>query len=93
MGKHYINEIGTQILVNVTSDISTATTALLQIKKPSGTIVNWTGTVYSKTYISYIVKKGDFNEAGDYLLQSYVEMPGYSGRGDVISFKIYNVFK
>jgi len=93
MGKHYVNEIGTQILVDTNSNIKTATTVLLQVKKPSGKVINWTGTVSNTTIIKYTTKKGDLNEVGKYLLQAYVEMPGYSGRGDVTSFTIYNVFK
>ena len=93
MSKHYINEIGAVIIVDTNMNLSRATKVLLQIKKPLGTTINWTGSVYNKTFIRYVVKRGDLNEAGRYLLQAYVEMPGYSGRGDSTDFTIYNVFE
>lgn len=94
MSKHYVGDIGTEILVDVKSNISTATELVLRVRKPvSGTLVNWTGTLEGLTKIKYIVADGDWNEVGVYNLQAYVVMPTWSGLGDNTRFEIFDAFR
>ena len=93
MSKHYAGDVGTEILVDVKSNITTATELVLRIRKPSGTLVNWTGTLEGLTKIKYIVQDGDWNEVGVYRLQAYVVMPTWRGLGDNTTFELFAAFK
>jgi hypothetical protein len=86
--KYYVGDIGTEIIVDTCSDISTATLVSLKVKKPDDTEVEWVGAIYDTTKIRYIVLAGDFDQSGKYRVQSYVEMPGWEGRGDTTYFKV-----
>jgi len=86
--KYYVGDVGTQLLVDVCSDITTATLVALDVTKPDGTAVRWVGTVSDTTKILYVVAVGDFDQAGEYRLQSYIEMPGWIGHGGTVTFKV-----
>jgi len=91
-GKYYVGDVGTEIIVDTCSDITTATVTDLLVEKPDGTLVTWSGDVYETTKIKYVVQAGDFDQAGEYILQAYVEMPGWQGRGNSTSFRVTVVF-
>ena len=89
----YLGDIGTEIIVDVCSDISTATLVSLKVMKPDGTEHTWVGTVYQTQYIRYITQVGDFDQVGEYRVQPYIEMPGWEGRGDTATFKVSATFQ
>jgi len=91
-GKYYIGDVGTEIIVDVCADISAATTVSLIVEKPDGTVVTWTGSVYETTKIRYLVQIGDFDQSGEYTLQAYVEISGWRGRGNTVSFRVSSLF-
>lgn len=92
--KYYVGDIGTEIIVDTCSPISGATKAALLVMKPgSSAAVEWVGTVFEDTKIRYIVTADDFNIAGEYRMQAYVEMPGWTGRGDTVRFKVSDPFQ
>ena len=89
MAHYYVGDHGTVIIVDTKEDIRKATTLILKVKKPgSNTVVNWVGSLEGTSKIKYIVKSKDWNVAGTYQLQAYVVMPGWVGRGDIVTFKI-----
>jgi len=92
MAKHYVGNIGTEIIVNCGTDISGATAQSLKVKKPSGAIVNWLATIYNTNFLKYSVASRDFDEAGVYELQAYIVMPSWIGRGETTTFTIYKSF-
>jgi hypothetical protein len=92
-GQYYIGDIGTEIIVDVCSDITTATLAALKVMKPDMTEHTWVGSVYDTTKIRYIAQSGDFDQVGEYRVQPYIEMPGWQGRGDTATFKISSQFQ
>jgi hypothetical protein len=93
MSKHYVGDVGTSIVVDVGTNISRAKKLILMVQKPKeSTTTQWNGTLQGTTKIKYVVKKGDWNKAGTYKLQVYVEMPGWSGYGDLTTFKIHSLF-
>jgi hypothetical protein len=93
-GKYYVGDIGTEIIVDTCVDLvdAGATVTNLIVEKPDGTIVTWIGSIYGTTSIKYIVEDGDFDQYGTYHLQTYVEMTGWTGRGDTTSFQITALF-
>ena len=90
--KYFVGDVGTVLLVNVCTDITAATLAALDISKPDGTTVRWVGSVYNTTYISYVVQSGDFDQTGEYRVQSYVELPSWTGHGDLDRFKVRSLY-
>ena len=90
---YYVGDVGTAIIVDVCSDITAATVAALDVTKPDGTQVRWVGSVYETTKIIYYVKSSDFDQAGEYRLQSYIEIPGWSGHGNTTTFKVTELFQ
>lgn len=92
MAKHYVNEIGTQIIVEATSDISAASGVYLYIQKPDSTIEQWDATIVSGIYIVHTVVAGEFDLAGKYSVQPWIAMSGWSGYGDTDEFEIYKRF-
>jgi len=94
MAKYYIGDIGTEILVNTGIVLSEATSLRLEIRKPSGKEVEWTGvlgprnTVGEYTSIKYVVLTGDWDEGGWWSLQSYVVFASGSWRGATVQFKL-----
>lgn len=92
--RHYIGEVGTEIIVDCGVDITGATNTKLKIKKPDGTEVEWVAIVYNSNYLKYISIAGDFNIAGDYYLNSYIETTGgWDGHGETAIFRIYALYE
>ena len=99
-GKLYIGDIGTFIIVDTKVDLTNAVNAAYYIKKPDGTLVTWAPvvihTVDFKKYLRYEVKAGDFDQAGEYELQAYAELPEdgdwWKGRGETAKFVVYARF-
>jgi hypothetical protein len=92
ISKYYVGDIGTEIIVDTTVDLTAATVLSLKVLKPGTAEVTWSGTQYETTKIRYVIQSGDFNVAGVYSLQAYVEMPGWSGRGNVATFVVWDPF-
>lgn len=93
VSKVYVGDVGTEILVDVCVDISTATTVELSVLKPGATTaVTWAAGVYLLRYVRYVVQAGDLSVAGEYKLQVRVVLPGGAWRGDVTTFRVYDVF-
>lgn len=92
--KYYVGDTGTEIIVDTCSDITTATKVALLVLKPNASAAEeWIGTVEEETKIKYVVKVNDFDVAGEYRMQSYVEMPGWEGRGNTARFKVSDQFQ
>lgn len=89
MGKVYVGDVGTVIIVNTKEDLAAATVTNIKVQKPNKTEVIWAGTVYENTKIKYIIQEGDFDVPGDYMVQAYIEIPGWKGRGETTQFTVY----
>ena len=94
MEKHYLNEYGTELLVDTGTDLTGATVMKLCVKKPDGGFVEWYCEQYSqnKKYLRYVLRIGDFDQVGEYKIQSMVESAGWSGVGETTSFIVYERF-
>lgn len=94
MSKNYVGDVGTLLRVSVGTDISDATTVRLYITKPDATTATWVGAVSDcGKEITYTILSGDWDQDGEYLLQSYVVTPGGTWYGDTVAFKILARFK
>lgn len=94
--KHYVGEIGTNVILNVGVDISASTAAEIHVKKPDGTTVTWSPTVYTFNgdtfFLKYTTTTGDFDQVGKYKVQPYVVLPDWKGYGKTSYFLIYPLF-
>lgn len=93
--RHYVDEEGTDVIVDCGEDISGGSNFKLLVKKPDGTEAEWTTglAVYQTNYLKYTSQAGDFDQEGNYYLQSYVELAsGWKGKGKTASFHIYGGF-
>ena len=87
----YAGDIGTKILVDVGIPADDIVSAKLIVKKPDGTVVEWPASpVLGTTQISYIVQSGDFDQAGRYQLQAFVQTGDWSGYGEITYFYVKN---
>jgi hypothetical protein len=70
----YVGSDGIELLVDTRLDLSTAITCNLKVVIPSSPTetVTWTGEVYNKSYIKYIIKKTDIPVPGFYRIYSNV---------------------
>ena len=107
MAKHYINEVGTDLLFD--TGVLMATTDALQLwyKKPGDVIGSWSGSLYSSYsilaaavgnyYIKYTtaVTSGtyDLDVSGDWKLQAYIADTAGTWWGETADLKIYNRFE
>jgi len=92
MSKHYINEIGTDIILNCGTDISDATSVKIKYTKPDGTTGEWTGAVYNTNYVKYTLASGNLNAGGVWQLQAYVVSPNWTGYGEMVEILVYETF-
>lgn len=76
-------DIGTKIILNTGSDLSTGTLFKIYYRKPDGTTGFWTAQKESdNTSISYTtLSSSDLDVVGTWVLQSYVEISGWKGFG------------
>jgi hypothetical protein len=93
-GKYYIGDIGTEIIVDTCVDLVEAGAIVtnLIVEKPDRTVEIWAGSIYGTTSIKYVVQVGDFDQAGPYRIQAYVEMSGWTGRGNTATFQVTDLF-
>lgn len=80
----YMNDIGTTIKIKVQNrDISTGSNYKIYYKSPDGTTGSWNASLHNTDTIEYAVGVDDFNVAGKWQIQGYVELPGWSGFTDM----------
>jgi len=78
----YMSSVGYRIVLFVGQDIQDATVRHIVYKKPSGEVGYWLATLRGLLEIEYTVQAGDFDEAGKWELQAYIETPNWSHYGE-----------
>lgn len=87
----FVGDIGTEIILDCGTDISTGTLFHIEARKPNGTKVTWTAALDGTRKIKYAVQSGDLNLPGNWALQAYVELPDWSGRGEIATLQVSKV--
>lgn len=67
--KIYTGTVGIKLIVETGQDLSTASQVSLLVKKPDKSQVEWVG-VANGTTIEYVVKSGDLDLAGTYIIHA-----------------------
>ena len=91
MKKSYIGDIGTELRFDTGSDISDATIMKIIYEKPSGATGTWAGSLLGTTKINYVTQADDWDETGKWTYQIYIETPSWTGHGDKVDHKIYEI--
>lgn len=84
----YTGDVGTEIILDCVDDITASTVRTIKVRKANGVKVDWTATLDGTTKIKYVVLTGDLDVVGDWHLQAYVEMPLWSGSGEVATLRV-----
>lgn len=93
----HLNDVGTIIKVRIFSegqvlDISEATSMMLYLKKPSGTVLNKTPvfiTDGSDGWMQYVTVAGDIDETGEWGVQAWVSLPDGAWYTDVQTVYVF----
>lgn len=84
MNTVYIDDVGTEIILDTGSSLAGATATEIIVHKPDGTVTEWAGSVYESTKIRYIAQPGDLDTAGRYRLQARIALPTWEGHGGTV---------
>ena len=93
MDKVFKGDIGTKIILDADSDISTATELKIVYRKPSGAVGSWTAVAEGTQQAYYIITASDLDEVGKWEFQLYVKLPSWSGYGEISGFTVYENFE
>ncbi len=91
--KVYVNDYGTVIILDCGTDITSAIEMKIKVYKPDRTLTEWTAIPYDDTHIKHTVLPGELDLEGNYLLQAYVSMPDWVGRGASAILRVHGDFK
>ena len=81
--------IGLTIYIETSKTITGATSITLNVRKPSGIDVEWTGAVvYGTTQLKYLTLSGDLDEDGWYLIYPSLTLGDFQGDGTPDRFLI-----
>jgi len=87
----FVGDVGTVLLFDVGIDTADIISAKIYYQKPDSTSGYWDATlVASSTQIKYIIQSGDFNIAGTYTFQPWLELADWSGYGTTSTLKVYD---
>lgn len=92
MAKMYVGNVGGVIILDTKTDITGATGIVMKVKKPDNTEVEWSSAVYNSNYVKYTIVADDLNMQGDYQVQAYFTLSGWTGRGETATFEVHKHF-
>lgn len=99
MAKVYVGDFDTLIAIDVGVDVSSATSLAIKYTKPDGTAGEWVGAAggSGNVEIQYQTNTGDIDQAGEWLLQPYVEditgASGWNGLGETVRLDVYDPYE
>ena len=103
MAKHYVNEAGTDLILDTGINVGTVGFNYIKWKNPSGSTGTFASEVYSSysqlakltgTYLlKYTLEYGDLSEAGDWEFQAYVGAIDGTWYGETVNIDVMNEFE
>ena len=70
-------------MINMQTDITSATSYSLVVEEPDGTIVSWAPTISNTKYFRYITVSGDLDQNGTYKIQPRLTLGTWIGSGTI----------
>ena len=103
MSKHYVGEIGTQVLLDCGIDLTDIAVAAIYYKKPGTIVGTWDATLYNSYsdlakatgtyYVSYTLAGTDFNVSGDWEVQAVVANTVGTWYGETAQMQVFGTFE
>lgn len=95
MAKIYQGDIGILVTVATGITLTGATPTVLNVKKPSGVIVQWTATIDSVNaqQLNYTTQAADLDEDGEYYIQPKVTLGSQVLLGETVRVNIYGPYQ
>lgn len=94
--KHYVGEVGTNIIIDCGKTITEATNVSISVKKPDGTLATRSAVIYSIAgvvrYLRHTTVTGDLDQSGLYEVQAVLTLGGWTGRGETANFVVFDTF-
>lgn len=96
MGKIYVGDIGTEIILDVGQAITGATVSIAVLKPGATAEVSWAASVHTldgeARYVRHTTVAGDLDVAGLYRLQPVIALADgtWSGRGETVEFLVFD---
>ncbi len=91
MPKVYVGDVGTILKLDTGENLGTATAQTIKYTRPDATTGYWSGEVVETTKVKYVIQAGDWDVAGEWFFQSYVELPDWQGHGETAPYTIYSL--
>ena len=88
----YKGVVGLHIRVLTSYDLTGYSSAVIKMKRPSGTVVNLTpsSVVAASGYLNYITSAATLADAGEYQFEAYVEFTdGDKINGEIDTLQVY----
>jgi hypothetical protein len=103
-GKHYVGEIGTELILDTGVLIGSAADQYILYRKPDGTTTgSFDASLFSSysqlagtigTYlISHTLEAGDFDQPGTWRFHAYVSSVAGTWHGEMIKAQIFDTFQ
>jgi hypothetical protein len=92
MSKVYVGDTGTAIVLDTLQDLTGASLAAIEVRKPSGALLTWTGSVFETTKVRFITLADTLDIPGEWAMQAKVTMPSGSWLGEVALLRVYAPF-
>jgi hypothetical protein len=99
--KHYINEIGLNIVLDCEEEIPEGSVTKMEVLLPNGKRKTWTSTILTvdeeSRYLIYTTADSDLIQAGEYKIQAYIKQTDgntivWETLGETAVFTVYNRF-
>jgi len=91
--KIYVGDIGLEIIIDMQTDISDATTYDMLVYK-DGVEVTWVAAIYETNYLRYVTEADDLDIVGVYRIQGSLAFEdGWSGRSETVTFRVLPKWK
>lgn len=84
----FLGDVGTLILIDVGTDVSTATDRKVKYLKPNGVRGEWDGVLSGTNFITYTTIAGDLDSIGEWRVQVKIVMPTGSWHGEIARFTV-----
>jgi len=92
VGPVFVGDVGTQLLLDCGQDVSASTVRKIRYLKPDGTSGYWDADLddgLEKIYCYFQAE--DIDLSGTWKFQSYLEMPTWTGHGQIAVLKVYDI--
>ena len=103
MAKHYVGEVGTDLILDTGIQVGTVAFNFIKWKDPGGLTGSFSSAVYSSysqlakangTYLlKYTLDSGDFSSAGEWEFQAYVGAADGTWYGETVKLDVMNEFE